>query len=220
MELAKVRREVKKVNWRHTIDLGKGIITPGEIEMSKLDILAMPEDLTGKTVLDIGAWDGYYSFLAEKRGATVTATDDVEWAWGCRGVRTGKAGFDLAKAVLKSDVQEYPSSVYNLSSETLGKFDIVFFLGVIYHLKSPLRGLQVVYDLTQEMAIIETLSVANNSKKPLLTFDRELGKGNYFVPNLACLSKMLLEVGFRDVKPTRQYPRVARNIRVAVHAYR
>jgi hypothetical protein len=60
-----------EIQWYHQIDLGNGIVTPGGDAgtAQKLQFLGMPADLTGKSVLDLCAWDGFYSFEAERRGA-------------------------------------------------------------------------------------------------------------------------------------------------------
>ena len=73
--------EMRNIRWFHTIDLGGGLMTPGKDPSGKkLATLGFPADLTGKTVLDIGAWDGFFSFEAERRGASrVLATDQFCW---------------------------------------------------------------------------------------------------------------------------------------------
>jgi tRNA (mo5U34)-methyltransferase len=74
---------VKQINnyyWSHSIDLGGGVVTPGRPEITKkLHLEAYNDiDFSGKKVLDIGCWDGLWSFEAEKRAAAkVYATDDV-----------------------------------------------------------------------------------------------------------------------------------------------
>ena len=82
------------------MDLGHGVVTHGQDNSPrKLKRLKLPESLAGRSVLDVGAWDGFFSFEAERRGAKrVLATDsfvwrgEVEWA--------DKSGFDLAKQPL------------------------------------------------------------------------------------------------------------------------
>src|SRR4030081_743857 len=98
-DVAELRRAVAEVRWFHRIDLADGVITPGADDTpEKLKTLHLPQDLRGTTVLDIGAWDGFFSFEAERRGAArVLATDsfiwrgNVDWA--------DKRGFDLSKRV-------------------------------------------------------------------------------------------------------------------------
>ena len=95
MEISDIKKKVEEIKWFHSIDLGNGIITPGQVKtFQKVKTIGIPENLEGKTVLDIGAWDGYFSFEAEKRGAKrVLATDSFIWSgegW------SSKKGFELA----------------------------------------------------------------------------------------------------------------------------
>ncbi len=63
-----IRARVAGISWYHSIDLGNGIVTPGNPPDERMIEAGLPR-LRGQTVLDIGAWDGYWSFLAEKRQA-------------------------------------------------------------------------------------------------------------------------------------------------------
>jgi tRNA (mo5U34)-methyltransferase len=68
--------EVTNYYWYHTIDLGHGLVTPGDYDIRPaLPEFHIPADLTGKKVLDVGAGTGFFSFEFEKRGASVTAVD-------------------------------------------------------------------------------------------------------------------------------------------------
>src|SRR5262249_24587907 len=89
-------------------------------------------EFTGKSVLDIGCWDGYWSFYAERRGAArVLATDDSSQNWA------GTAGFRLAHELLKSSVEtDLTLSIYDLC-RLERKFDVILCLGVFYHLIDP-----------------------------------------------------------------------------------
>src|SRR5947209_18146324 len=95
-----LREEVAKIHWWHSIDLGDGVVTPGGYDnREQLRRAAMPADLTGWSVLDVGAWDGYYSFEAERRGASrVMALDHVVW----NDPAIGRRGFELARRALGS----------------------------------------------------------------------------------------------------------------------
>ncbi len=91
------RRRAEAIRWYHTIDLGHGIVTRGMNDTPTcLKRIGLPEDLRGKSVLDIGVWDGASALEAERRGAErVLATDHYcgsGLGWGTR------AGFDLACA--------------------------------------------------------------------------------------------------------------------------
>ena len=91
-ELDTLRREVNGIQWWHSIDLGNGIVTPGpDPTPARLREIQMPDDLSGLSVLDIGAWDGFFSFEAERRGAArVLATDSFCWGQGGWGTKAGE----------------------------------------------------------------------------------------------------------------------------------
>ena len=101
MNRADLQSRVDALRWFHTIDLGDGVVTRGTDESAgRLARLQLPEDLSGKTVLDIGAWDGFYSFEAERRHASrVVASDHYAWHGVGWGTGRGKAGFELAQTI-------------------------------------------------------------------------------------------------------------------------
>lgn len=199
-----LRSKVEKIKWYHQIDLGNGVITPGiDNSPKKLQLLNLPERLDGKTVLDVGAWDGFFSFEAERRGAKrVLATDQFSWSnqgWG------SKAGFELARTALRSKVEDMNIDVLELSPERLGgAFDVVFFLGVLYHMRHPLLALEKIASVTKEVAIIESVSGMLWCRKPVIPFypGSELynDPSNWCAPNAAATIALLKTAGFRDVK--------------------
>jgi len=73
MDAELLRAEVSKIpRWYHCLDFGHGVVTPGYSATQwgvSGDFVGLPVSLEGKSVLDIGAWDGFYSFEAERRGA-------------------------------------------------------------------------------------------------------------------------------------------------------
>lgn len=203
MNADELREEVAKIKWFHSIDLGYGIITPGaEYTPLKLPTLGLPEDLQGMTVLDIGAWDGFFSFEAERRGASrVLATDSFCWSgegWGT------KAGFNLARKVLNSKVEVKEIDVLDLSPDKIGVFDLVLFLGVLYHMRHPLLALERVASVTGKQLILETHADVLLCKRPAMAFypEAELDNDptNWFGPNAAAVEAMLKSVGFRKIK--------------------
>src|ERR1700730_3430554 len=91
MNRTELAQEVERIRWFHTIDLGNGIITPGQNRtLGRLPGLFVPDSLAGKTVLNIGAADGFFSFEAERRGASRVLSTDI-FAW--RDTPTGQQGF-------------------------------------------------------------------------------------------------------------------------------
>ncbi len=188
---AQLEEMAESVGWWHSIDLGHGVVTKGfkgppEIHQYELESLRLP-DLRDKTVLDIGALDGFFSFEAERHGARrVVALDHYAWFldiqkygqyWAeCkeRGVvplpgpetpnwqpdkLPGKRGYGTAHKALGSKVETVVGDFMTMDLEPLGTFDVVFFLGVLYHMENPLASLRRVASLSNGVAIIETHAI-------------------------------------------------------------
>jgi tRNA (mo5U34)-methyltransferase len=199
-----LRSRVQQLTWYHSIDLGNGIITPGRgNDKKRAEWLKLPASFKGKSVLDVGAFDGFFSFEAEKRGAKrVLATDSYAWSeshhWA------SKQSFDLAKTTLNSKVEEMIIDVLELSPERVGMFDVVLFLGVLYHMKYPLMALERVASVTREMIVLETLVDMLHYSQPAVAFypdDEMFGDAtNWHGPNPAAVKAMLHEVGFNRVE--------------------
>lgn len=201
-EIEELRRQVHALSWHHQIDLGDGILTPGRDRSArKLAELRLPP-LAGRSVLDVGAWDGYFSFAAEADGASrVMATDSVMWrdVPGC-----SKVPFETARAALGSRVEDRFVDVLDLDPEPLGTWDVVLFLGVLYHMRDPMLALERVASVTGDLLVLETLSDAAFSRRPLAAFypgsTMNGDESNWWGPNAAAVVGMLEGVGFRDVR--------------------
>jgi tRNA (mo5U34)-methyltransferase len=218
-----LRQRVAALRWYHTLDFGNGIRTPGVDDTPfRLNRLALPERLTGRSVLDVGAWDGFFSFEAERRGAArVVATDHFAWNVGW-GTGQGKAGFQLARDVLQSKVEDVEVDVMALSPQVVGTFDVVLFLGVLYHVKEPLSALERVASVTRDLLIVETVVDMVGITRPAAAFypADELGSDptNWWGPNIPALHGMLRAVGFASVETVTPTPSVAwRAMRAAAH---
>ena len=226
--------------WWHSIDLGHGVVTPGHkppaVLRAELDALALP-DLRGKSVLDIGGWDGYFAFAAERRGAArVAVVDHYMWAMDSPGQQAywrrcrqdgitprpyhetefwhpetlpGKRGFDLAREALGSGVEAIVADFMETDLEALGAWDVVLYLGVLYHMEDPLRALRRVAAVTRELAVVETEAFAITAfeHEALWRFfpGAELNGdvSNWWAPNLPALGGALTAAGFSDVRALR-----------------
>jgi tRNA (mo5U34)-methyltransferase len=194
-----VRAEVAKIPyWYHCLDFGNGVVTRGysvtEWGVSG-DFVGLPASLAGKSVLDVGAWDGFYSFESERRGARrVLATDSFMWVHF-------KAGFELARRILDSKVEDQDIDVLDLSPERVGVFDVVLFLGVLYHMRHPLLALERVAAVTGDHLILETHVDLLDVPRPAMAFypKAELNddETNWCGPNPPMVLAMLDTVGFR-----------------------
>ena len=156
----RVRQLAQSVTERfryHSIELPDGSVLPGLQSLDHLrwrfGLFGLPNDLRGKRVLDIGAWDGWFSFECERRGAEVVATD-------CVPLDT----FLEARELLGSRVEYLALDVGELSARRLGRFDIVLFLGVLYHLRHPLLGLEKVLELCTDTALIESFVIEREAR--------------------------------------------------------
>jgi len=188
--------------WWHSIDLGQGVVTPGlDRSAERLRRLGMPATLAGKAVLDIGAWDGFYSFEAERRGAGRVVAMDL---WDTNQAGSTDAGFLLAREALGSRVEQVRLSIGELSPERPGGvFDVVMALGVLYHLRDPLGALERLRSVTGELLILDTETDLLHLRRPAWGFypgDELRGDPtNWFAPNLAALRGALRAVGFSEV---------------------
>ena len=209
-EIKKIKQKVSMLIWYHTIDLGHGIVTPGIYDHRRyLEFYGIPDDLSGKSALDIGTASGFFSFEMEKKGAKVTATDLANWMDHDFGalykpdrpldVLQGylQKPFELAKEVLNSGVKKKKINIYDVSPDTLGTFDLVFCSSLLLHLTDPIRALQNIRSVTREMAIIATGIRRDENKEPLASFSGHKEGAVWWLPNRPCLESMIQSTGFK-----------------------
>lgn len=200
-----------RISWWHGgMDLGDGVITSGGSAPARdlLPRIDLPQDLTGKSVLDVGTWDGYMTWECERRGAQkVVAVDSFVWSAERTAAvtgATGRAGFDLAHEAYNSKAQAVVCEVLDLSPAALGTFDIVLFLGVLYHMRHPLMALERVAAMTHDLLILESHISGEVNHLPVMRFypGNELNgdSSNWWGPNLTCIKAMLHDVGFDEVR--------------------
>lgn len=201
MDQIELQRAVSKIDWAHTINLGQGVVTPGRWNTPRtFERLRISQELRGQSVLDVCCWDGFYAFEAERLGARrVLAVDSFIWKAG------HKEGFELAHGALSSKVEEREIDVLELSPETVGKFDVVLFLGVLYHMKHPILSLERVASVTGQLLVVETVvDLLYLPGKRAMAFypGTELGQDdtNWFGPTPEAVEAMLRSVGFTRVQ--------------------
>src|ERR1700683_2040738 len=193
-----------RLGWYHSMELPDGRVIAGfqSIEHLRMRIaqFPIPADLRGQRVLDIGAWDGWFSFEMERRGAQVLAIDNWD-----------NPRFHEAHALLNSRVEYRQMDMYELTPERVGRFDIVLFLGVLYHLKHPLLALERVCALTTELAAVDSFILREEhrqgekvSQRPVMEFyeTNEFGgqTDNWVAPSLTCLQAFCRTAGFARVE--------------------
>lgn len=162
--------------------------------------------LNGKSVLDVGAFNGGFSIEASRRGAAkVVAVDHMSW----NNRRRARQAFDLAvRATGLSNIaaQDVDLDAPQLTLSSLGIFDIVLFLGVFYHLRDPLAALRELSSITSEVMVVETHLVFTENSRPMMVYypGAELGNNpsNWWGPNRQCMIDLLRMHGFTRISYT------------------
>lgn len=184
--------------WYHSIELPDGSVIAGLQTVDKLRwrLAQFPvaNDLRGKRVLDIGAWDGGFTFELERRGASVLAIDT-----------NPGTNFLKAKQLTGSQAEYRILDVLDLSVDVVGVFDLIVFFGVLYHLKHPLLALEKICAIATGTVLVESY-VSDHDLSDLIPrmefyehtelcgqFDNWVG------PNTACLLAWCRTAGFATV---------------------
>jgi tRNA (mo5U34)-methyltransferase len=189
--------------------------------------------LAGKSVLDVGGVDGAYAFLAESHGAAnVAVLDHYLWAtesddysrlyhehvdagktppaphesgaWDPATLPT-KWRFDVARQALPSNVKAITIDFMECELAAVGSWDVVLYLGVLYHMPDPLRALRRLAAVTREQAIIETEAMfLSDHPEALWRFfpagELNHDRSTWWVPNMGALLGLLGAAGFRDAE--------------------
>ena len=164
--------------------------------------MKIPNDLKGLRVLDIGTWDGFFSFEFERRGAEVLSID----VWTDDMLKT----FLFAREKLNSKVDYKRIDVYDLNPDVIGKFDIVFCAGALYHFRYPLKALECIYNVTKGFLILETVAMLPfiHERFPMIGFfpgDEEAissgrPRGICGAATMSWLREALLSAGFSKIE--------------------
>lgn len=209
---------INQVSWYHSYEIFPGIITPGKCPVNTkwaFNQFGLSSRLTGKRILEIGTWDGPYAFELESRGADVVATDIHD---------PDNTGFNIGKKVLSSKVMYIRTSVYDLGKNLDGKFDIVLFMGVFYHLKYPILAFEQIHEVLKDDGLLlfegecfshyaETLNNRKVRSRLLLALLAHSNipialcypasyknASNWHIPNIACLKSWMRASRFRITK--------------------
>lgn len=174
---------------------------------------AIPADLSGQSVLDIGCNAGFYSIEMKRRGAERVLgidSEDLFLSQAC-----------LAAEINGVDIEFRRLSVYDIAS-LRERFDLVLFMGVLYHLRHPLLALDLIHEhAARDLLVFQSMQRGSRHVEPLQRdyefwderiFDRPgfpclhfvehryAGDGtNWWIPNRACSEAMLRSAGFQIV---------------------
>ena len=214
------REIVELAPWFHNLHLPGGVQTApghplGDYPRYKWQAIAphLPEVLSGWSVLDVGCNAGFYSFELARRGARVTAVDSDE-----RYLR--QASWAASRLRIDGAVEFRRLQVYELGG-LKASYDLVLFLGVFYHLRYPLLGLDIVRSKTRRLLVFQSLTApdASPAETPENLGFEERGRlfepgwpkfgfvqhrlagdpTNWFIPNVAAVKAALRTAGFRTL---------------------
>lgn len=193
--------------WFHSIDLGNGVVTPGsksvEVHAIESEAYFGGMDLSGRSVLDIGAWNGVYSFEAKRRGARrVVATDAPTWT---DPAANGHGAFQFAREILGLDVEDAVIGVDDMTPDMFGElFDVVLFLGVFYHLPDPLLSLKRAAAMCRDLFIVETHMDLDHLGVPAMRYyvgdELQGDSSNYWGPNSLLIIELLKAEGYNEIE--------------------
>jgi len=209
----------RDLSWYHTLEL-PGFTTHGIFDMRQyVDRYAIPADLSGMRVLEIGTWDGFWAFELEKRGASeivaidLDSEDDLDWPPRRRTPNkelVRGSGFRLAKEMLDSKVERVVKSIYFATPEELGTFDLVFCGSVLIHLRDQLLAMERIANLTKPGGTFISTE-EYEWKSDLVPFPMSRFRGNrdaavvFWIPNRKAWRDMLWYAGFDQVDEYKRF---------------
>ena len=197
--------------WYHTLELAPGVVTEGMFDLrDQMGAYGVPDDLDGLRVLDVGTFDGFWSFEMERRGAQVTAIDvdrsqQLDWPPRLRPDDDPPRGetFRIAHEALGSSVRRVALSIYDATPEKLrGTFDLVFCGSVLIHLRDPMLALERMAALCSGRLIL-----AEERSRRLAPFPFAAGAefrgdspwSTWWIPTARTWRTMVATAGFEDV---------------------
>jgi tRNA (mo5U34)-methyltransferase len=210
--------------WYHTMEVAPGVVTPGWFDLRPVaDRLPWP-DVRGKRCLDVGPYDGFLSFELERRGAAEVVATDIahpsEWDWPAATREVGASaitelagddpggGFRIAKQLLGSGVERREVSVYELSPETVGEFDVVVCGSLLLHLRDPVRALEAIRSVCRgSFMSAEQVSPGLTLLSRRRAFAQMRGgdRCQWWIPNTAGHRRLVESAGFAVERAIRPY---------------
>jgi tRNA (mo5U34)-methyltransferase len=221
LDRSAIRQRVHELgDWFHNLDLGGVLTAPNHFLGDYPNIKwrtfahALPADLRGKTVLDIGCNGGFYSIEMKKRGADRVLGIDFDDGY------LAQARF--AAELQGADIEFQQLSVYDVAS-LAERFDVVLFMGVLYHLRHPLLALDLIHEhVAKDLFVFQSMQrgsskswtpandyhfwetdVFDEPEFPQMYFIENRYAGdptNWWIPNRSCVEGMLRSAGFELIE--------------------
>ncbi len=224
----------RRINWYHTFHLDHGVEIEGQFDLTPMvPRYGLPDDLAGKTVLDVGASNGFFSFEFERRGADRVVAVDLptfeahDSSPALRAERDATlsdedlarndesdlhGGFFLLKELFESKVEHVGCNIYDLGPDKVGgRYDVVFCGSLLIHLTDPLRALMRLRTVTKERCIVATVHEPALGDATDMRFIGVWNGAAWWKPSIACLMEMMRCAGFKDVRRHDDFELVSRH---------
>jgi len=209
--------KVSQIDWLQTLDLGHGIVTPGQFDArDHVALYGLPHSLLGRRALDFATLDGFWAFELESRGADVVALDlvdaDVKQSLDAsrglvaqrNGART--TGFALAKEILNSRVGVVQESAYGVDRERIGRFDLVLVNDILRHLRCPQRALERAVSVCDgEIVVSEVVDPALEGMGDAAIAEYRVSEATWWLPNAKTLRNMMIVAGCEPVEEVARF---------------
>jgi 2-polyprenyl-3-methyl-5-hydroxy-6-metoxy-1,4-benzoquinol methylase len=191
--------------WFHSFELSDGTLVQGgktlDVLRAEFNAVFAPLALDGQTMLDVGAWNGAFSFEAKRLGAAhVLATDMYTWA------HPFFRGFEKFLYIRKDwglDIDYKFLDTHQIRRDIVGEFDIVLFLGVFYHLQDPVTVIANIAEVARSWLVVETHLDLDGVPNPAMRYypGEELAEDptNWWGPNQQCVEELLKTAGFSEI---------------------
>jgi tRNA (mo5U34)-methyltransferase len=217
---ASLTERVASRQWYHTIELAPGTVTPGWYDTRSVADRVLPPSCEGMRCLDIGTFDGFWAFSMEARGAAevvaVDILDESRWDWPAADTAASRAaiaerkgqgdGFLMAKEALDSQVRREDCSIYDLSPDEHGEFDLIYLGSLLLHLRDPIKALEGVRRVCRgQLVAVDAVSVfLSLIPTPVANLDG-LERPYWWKPNVRGFRRMIESAGFRLVDKPKSF---------------
>jgi tRNA (mo5U34)-methyltransferase len=203
---SELQKKINEMIWFHSIDFGNGVMSTGVKSALQLrreaDAFFGSIDLKGRTFLDIGAWNGYFSFEAKRRGAArVLATDKFMWT---HPHLKGRESFELARQHLGYSIEAEEIDIPELTVERVGAFEVVLLADVFYQFFEAPKLLKQAAHTATKLFIVETRQDLVDLERPAMVYYPGTTLANdgthFWGPNPPLMLQLLTESGFKEVQ--------------------